>query len=498
MMHLSDIETALAEKYQVLCFTDIADIADAPGKILKLFKTLYRESYDHDQRIVLYSSYPIKDQLIQHIYTFANFVDISNFFVLFVTNDTIQTQLDQCCLASSSDPVSFQNIVLELPNTKKINYNFELPETICAVPWTHLEITNNGDISPCCLTRDMVLGNILDTTLEDAFQDNKLHDFRNRFLAGEKPKECDYCWRLEDNKLSSIRTLNIKRLKEKFVTTYVNNPTITSVDIKFGNACNFKCRICNPGASSLFAREQHKHNNIALVEHNKWEESQTFFDQIEALLPQLENIDMFGGEPFLIKRFQKVLQLAVDKGYSKNIRLHYNSNGSIWPKEFVHLWPEFREVDVLFSIDNIGKRFELERGGSWKEVEQNILNLKNLNIHNLKINLMPSIGAMNIYYIDELYNWAKTHDFDLQVSHVRSEQGLDLSDLTESAQNLIINKYKKHPWKEMRNLVQTLESTPPSDGKLFCKTIQWFDSVRKENFAETHPEIAQAMGYSVQ
>jgi radical SAM protein with 4Fe4S-binding SPASM domain len=497
MKDLDKIKNTLSKKYEVLCFIDIADLADSPGKTLKLFRSLYCECYDHNQRIILYSSYHIENQFIEHIYEFADFVDISNFFILFVTKENIQEQLDECCQTSSNDSVSFQNIVSELPDTKKINYNFRLPDTICAIPWTHLEITNNGDISPCCMSSDLVLGNILDTKLTDAFYSDKMQDFRNRFLNGEQPKECKSCWKLEEKNLSSIRTHNIKRLKEKFLTSYLDNPSIISTDIKFGNACNFKCRICNSKSSSLFAQEEHKYKKIPLVKHNLWEESQTFFDQITELLPQLENIDMFGGEPFLIKKFKNVLQLAIDNGHSKNIRLHYNSNGSIWPKEFVNLWPEFKEVDILFSIDNVGKRFELERGGRWEDVENNILELKNLKIDNLKINLMPSIGAMNIYYIDELYDWAKKHGLNLYVSHVSADNGLDLSNLTKDAQQLIIKKYKNHPWSEIKNLINLIESTPPDDGKLFCETIRWFDTIRQENFAKTHPEIAQAMGYTV-
>ena len=101
-------------------------------------------------------------------------------------------------------------------------------------------------------------------------------------------------------------------------------------------------------------------------------------NQINHLLPSITNIDMYGGEPFLIKRFSEILKSAVDRDLAKHIRLHYNSNGSVWPSELINYWPNFKLVDINFSIDAIGDQFNLQRGGSWNDVESNILKIKNL------------------------------------------------------------------------------------------------------------------------
>jgi sulfatase maturation enzyme AslB (radical SAM superfamily) len=214
-----------------------------------------------------------------------------------------------------------------------------------------------------------------------------------------------------------------------------------------------------------------------------------------AKLPSLENIDMFGGEPFLIKKFATVLRTAVEQGYAKNIRLHYNSNGSIWPEEFVCYWPYFKEVDLHFSIDAVGERFDLQRGGSWHQVEENILRIKNLKLSNLTISLMPTINIMSVYYIDEVYDWATKHNFKLFPSNLSEPSEFSLNNLTKQAQDLIIKKFHNHPWTEMQNVVKLLKSSPPGNSQLFVEKIKWFDSIRQENFAKSHPEIAQAMGY---
>ena len=185
---------------------------------------------------------------------------------------------------------------------------------------------------------------------QDAFHSDAIKSLRQEFLAGGKPAICNVCWKNEERGVSSIRTHNIKRFKKQFLLEYLQTPAITSIDIKFNNTCNFKCRICAPNSSSLYAIERHKFSGMPLTTQSKWSESDEFLQQIIEILPSLTFIDMYGGEPFLIKKFTKVLQIAIEQGYAKNIRLHYNSNGSIWPEEFIPYWKHFKEIDIHFSV----------------------------------------------------------------------------------------------------------------------------------------------------
>ena len=204
---------------------------------------------------------------------------------------------------------------------------------------------------------------------------------------------------------------------------------------------------------------------------------------------------MFGGEPFLIKKFSNVLRIAVEQGYAKNIRLHYNSNGSVWPGAFLSYWPHFKEVDIHFSIDAIGDRFELQRGGVWTEVEANILRLKDLNLPNMNFSLMPTINIMSVYYLDEVYDWAQKHNFKLFASNLTNPSEFGLANLTKEAQELILNKFQNHPWSEIQKVLKFIKESDPTNGHTFIDRIEWFDSIRQEHFANSHYEIAKAMGY---
>jgi radical SAM protein with 4Fe4S-binding SPASM domain len=493
---LQTLDQQLRSKFDVKAICDIGELSSSPNGLFKLLHGIYQSSYQPNDRIIFYTSYMLPENFLKHLYETVNFIDISNWFVLICGPTELETSIKSTCQQFSHDPTPFQFQSVNLVDTQQLEHNFLLPDTICAIPWTHLEIESNGDISPCCMTDDYILGNVKQDSLNDVFHGKALQELRNSLLVGERPKTCQGCWNLEEKNLTSIRMHNVKRLKKDFLLKYLDQPQLATMDIKFNNTCNFKCRICGPGSSSLFAVEEHKFRGIPLVTQDNWGESNEFISQMILHLPSIHNIDMYGGEPFLVKKFKEFLKLAVDQDHAKNIRLHYNSNGSVWPDQFLPFWPSFREVDIHFSIDAVGKQFELERGGKWDEVENNILRLKDLDLPNLSISLMPTLGSMNVYYIDQVYDWATRHGFPIFVSHARGS-GLELGDLTRKAKDLIIEKFKDHPWSEMQRVIKIIQDIPDSDGELFRSKIKWFDQVRNENFSKSHNEIAIAMGYSV-
>lgn len=493
-MTSEELKQTLKANFCLVDMIDLADLSSSPGGAYKFFKSVYRPEYTANCRIVIYTNQSVDDDLIAHLYQTANFIDVSNWFVLVCSTQDMSQQLANVCNVSSTDSIPFQNFVVPLEDCKVVKNNFRLPETICAIPWSNIEVSQRGKISPCCMS-SYDFGNIANDTLEDVFYGKDMNNLRQSFLNGEKPAGCQRCWLNEQRGVSSIRQHNIKRLKEKFLTEYLDDPKIAYLDLKFQNTCNFKCRICGSESSSLFAEEQRQHLKIEPKAQLKWSEDDNFVNQINALLPQIANIDMYGGEPFLIKKFSAVLERAVNSNVANNIRLHYNSNGSIWPEMFIPYWPHFKQVDIHFSIDAVGKRFELQRGGSWSEVESNILRIKNLGLENLNISIMPSVSVMSVYYLDEVIDWAELHGFQIFTSHVTNPSNFSLSGLTQEAKDLVLNKFKDHPWPEFKNMLELIKAAPVSDGKSFCKKTQWFDTVRKENFSESHPEIAKAMGY---
>lgn len=480
--------------FSIICQVDVATLTGRPQDAYEFFQKYHKDKFLSTERLILFSSHSWPSDLIEHLYQASSLIDISNCFVLLVGPKIDQQQVLQLC---NSDQ-SFETLVTDqIVNTLPMMTKFKLSDCLCPVPWTHLEINNKGDIKACCISQKY-LGKIDSDDLEKSFNGTDMINFRQQFLDNVRPLECKNCWSLEDKGLTSYRHLHLSLLKKDLLTKYMSNPKLVSLDIKPGNVCNFKCRICNSQASSQHAQEQFKYKNIPLTIYNWAESNSLAINKIQQLIGDIKNLDMYGGEPFLVKSLTSLIQHAVEKGVASQMRLHYNSNGSIYPTDLVSYWPHFKHVDIQFSIDNIGPRFELERGGVWQEVDQNITRLVKLNLPNVKIGIMPAISIMNIYYLDELFSWCDSLGLPVISNYVLYPTPFALSNLTNKARDLIVKKFSNSKWPEMQRILEFIKTQIPSDGSNdgsdFRKLTLEFDQMRGQKFCDTHPELASAMG----
>lgn len=399
-----------------------------------------------------------------------------------------------------------------------------LPKTICMLPWISIETSPMGTTRPCCLAQEQITdenGNKYDlneTDLETVYRSEYMQNLRRQFRAGEKPETCADCWREEAVGRNSKRINSQIRLKELYPLVDWANDTpdqLWFVDLKLGNICNLKCRICGSWSSSKWAEEEmnylppgaNKKEHIAYqwLKKGAWpRKTTTFWDNLRTLLPEIKYFEFTGGEPWLIQEHFDLLKYAVDQGYAKNIDIHYNTNGTQWPEDAPELWKHFNRVDIAFSIDNVGDRFEYERyGAKWETANEIIDKTHQLRKtqRNITTQLCFTINIQNVYYLDELLHWAAPKMFNsIHFNMLHSPNHMSVQYMTPAAQELVINKLQSITWpgryqQEVDNVVKFIQSGSGSDGKEFLRQMQRTDEYRKQNLMTTHIEIAKAMGY---
>jgi len=244
------------------------------------------------------------------------------------------------------------------------------------------------------------------------------------------------------------------------------------------------------------------------LQEGRWpEESPEFWANLKTLLPQIKYFEFTGGEPWMIQEHIDLLQYACQTGDAKHIVIHYNTNATQWPEKLFDIWVEFGRVDVAFSVDNVGKRFEYERyGAKWDRANEIIDVVNGKTNHppsgNITTQLCFTINIQNVYYLDELLAWADTKGFgSIYFNMLHSPSHMNIQHMTPAAQLLVVNKLKTHFWttskyqEEIDNVIKFIENGAGSDGKRFVSDMQRTDAYRKQNFLDTHPEIARAMGY---
>lgn len=401
-----------------------------------------------------------------------------------------------------------------------------LPETICMLPWISIETSPIGTARPCCLARKEITDETgkkyeLNTTdLETIYHSKYMQNLRQQFRDGEKPDTCKLCWDEEAAGRTSKRMNSRVRLKHLYdqVDWYNNDPNqLWFVDLKLGNICNLKCRICGSWSSSKWAAEEldymdssiDKKTHIAYIwlKQGAWPRNQTtkFWENLKTLLPNIKYFEFTGGEPWLIEEHFDLLKFAAQEGYSKNIDIHYNTNATQSITPHLDLFAQFGRVDIAFSVDNVGKRFEFERYGASWELANEIIEATHTaqkTITNITTQLCFTVNIQNVYYLDELLEWSDSKGFkSVHFNMMHNPQHMSIQKLTPAAKDLVINKLKNTNWKspyyqkEIENIINFIENGPGSTGSEFVNKMKKTDEYRKQNFMDTHPEIARAMGY---
>jgi len=400
-----------------------------------------------------------------------------------------------------------------------------LPEKICILPWISIETSPIGTTRPCCLAKDEItyldeLGaeqkyNLNTHTLEEIYHSKYMQILRRDFLYGHKPATCKRCWDEEAAGRTSKRINSKIRLKEYVneINFYNLDPDqLWFIDLKLGNICNLKCRICGSWSSSKWAKEEidyvpelaNRKDHLAykFLLDGAWpRENPQFWENLKTLLPNIKYFEFTGGEPFLIEQHFELLRYAVETGDSKHIEIHYNTNGTVFPEQ-AELWANFKHVEIAFSIDNVGVRFEYERyGADWEEVQTNISKFTAMRSSKISTQLCTTMNIQNVYYLPELCEWISTQTFDhVYFNMLHDPWHMCISRMTATAKELVIDRLTNHEFDpkhraEVLRIVQFIKNGAGADGEEFLQKMQITDQYRQQRFSETHPEIAKAMGY---
>ena len=208
-------------------------------------------------------------------------------------------------------------------------------------------------------------------------------------LSGNIPEMCKKtCYDIEDLGGESNRQQVNKRFgkfaKLQYYTNKdgsVNNNTIY-LDIRFGNKCNFKCRICGPFASSAWFKDAQKiseFKNSPKQLEDYYTDSQDFWEYLQKIKKSVKCFYFAGGEPLLMDGHYKLLQWFIDNNKT-DVELTYNTNLSTLKYknyDVFELWKHFKNVSLWPSVDGYKTHCQYSRTNfNWDTFESNLLKTK--------------------------------------------------------------------------------------------------------------------------
>ena len=396
-------------------------------------------------------------------------------------------------------------------------------DRFCVLPWVSLETSPIGTVRPCCLAEDEIVDDAgvkfdLNTASFAGIQNSAyMQNLRQEFLDGKQPQTCRKCWREERAGRTSKRMHTLNRLKHMISDQpwTVDAKPLMFVDLKLGNICNLKCRICGSWSSSTFATEElanlapdedRKNNHhYQMLRAGAWpRQNLTFWSEIQQISDQIQYIEFTGGEPFMIQEHFDLLQQLVDRGLAGQIEIHYNTNGTQYPEQAESIWRHFKTVEIAFSIDDVGERFEYQRTNAvWSEVNENIAKFMQMRSRNTNIQLQvcSTVNVFNVYYIEHLAAWIDQQAFDFVYWNMMHDAWyFSIATLPDSAKQALDTHLSQAQIsdrfvQEFQGIRDFMNGGASTDGFILRMKIADLDRRRQQNFAEISPDMARLIGY---
>ena len=394
--------------------------------------------------------------------------------------------------------------------------------SFCIMPWVHLHVSQNGNAIPCCQAPPHKVhrfGNVNEQSVSEIWKSEAIQAFREKMLKNEKDHRCKQCYIKEDNGAKSLRQITNEKY-DKEVNQVLKNGQIEHdfpihFDVRFSNACNLKCRICGPWASSQWHKDavalgmRDKDSKALSVALN---DEDSFFEEITPLLPEAKEFYFAGGEPLMMEQHYKVLDALLACG-NTSIRLSYNTNFSTLEfKDYkvVEYWKQFKNIHVTASLDAEGSEGEfLRKNLKWDKVIENRKTCLN-QLPQLHFQVAPTVCVFNVALLPDFHkNWVAkgfiaAEDFIPNILIHPKEYQLTILSLED--QMVLKAKYREHiAWMKHQeindkasflNSLQQFESIEAQLGDTTSESIESFlkitkklDVLRKENASEIFPHI---------
>jgi organic radical activating enzyme len=257
---------------------------------------------------------------------------------------------------------------------------------------------------------------------------------RKMMLEGERPAECEYCWKVEDmgknhisDRVFKTEIFADKDIEKTTTMPWEENVNLKTLEISFDRACNFKCSYCNPAFSTAWVKDINDYGGYQNIQSDgrghfqdtapyaepatkKQEDNpyiQAFHKWWESdLADSLEEIRITGGEPIMHKGTWKLFQWFKDNpDRGRNMRFAINSNMCPdTPKVLDRLVKESWHVphlEVYTSMEAVGIQGEYIRDGLdydlWMSNIHRVLNESNVK----KLHMMMTINSLCLVSITE-------------------------------------------------------------------------------------------------
>jgi hypothetical protein len=194
----------------------------------------------------------------------------------------------------------------------------------------------------------------------------------------------------------------------------------------------------------------------------------------------------------------------VDRGIAHQVEIHYNTNGTQYPEQAEAIWKHFKTVEIAFSIDDVGPRFEYQRSNAvWTEVCDNLDRFRDLKeIHaNIELQVCTTVNIFNVRYLGDIAAWLEQNQDSFTFVYwtmMHDAWYFSIGCLPNSAKKAIgdyldsVDTIYREEFDRIKDFMMRGAST---DGFITRMKIADLDRKRNQDLTTVEPEFAKLIDY---
>jgi sulfatase maturation enzyme AslB (radical SAM superfamily) len=376
--------------------------------------------------------------------------------------------------------------------------------TFCVAPWYSLYLDSDKTIAPCCKIKNTHNYNY--NQLEEYFNSPGLNKLRNDLLNGVKNKNCESCWRDEEQGGDSMRLISNRTIAlgtKVQLANQIENPRLSNIksfDLTLGNLCNLKCVMCTPRLSSQLLAEANDNPALKAMHDQEfdqkdfdWPKSDDFVDWCKQHLPQAIHIKFTGGEPFIIPWIKQVIEHIPDSQKEKCV-LHFTSNLTLINESLFEYFKKFKQVWLSVSVEGTHATHEyLRYGHAWQKLANNLKLVQGMKIKNLILKINHVVQAPSFHSITDMVDFFDSLGLEINPLLLTSPKHFHISALSEHAKEKFLADTEHYVGlnKEFINFVRNATQENIKQDKTLAADcishLEKFDRVRKNSYKDIIP-----------
>lgn len=275
-------------------------------------------------------------------------------------------------------------------------------KTYCPLPFIALTTDTMGHTRACCASTSNLLtsmGGPVDLSklsMGEAFNSKGQANVRKAMLQGEIPDECAPCFELEkytkssrQHALDTWKDLRADLVAKRVTEAREKNGRVEAkplfLDLRFGNKCNLECLSCNVTSSSRLHERlsQISPQDVLLSElaispqdrtlRYDWYSKTSFESDLREMIhPDLLMINFAGGEPLILREYERVLEYCLEQGLGDQLEVRIVTNGTSTNPRMFELLKKFKRVLLTVSVDAYKEGNDYLRPPSkWSQFQRN-------------------------------------------------------------------------------------------------------------------------------